>query len=182
MFCRSLFVLLYFFFWSLCCLFLDIRILITPLVSSSSLSSSRLWFLNDENRAKQIRLNHVHNIFNMVCTSYLKKKMFLKINEYHKHNTRSSRFTMQRLKLKASNKIDLQCNSGFERSNPSLIYNCLNKKLNVICTVPVRNWRDESFHINRNYFKWFIILSCYFSNPIFLSVDLFTLNTYLKRH
>ena len=37
MFCRSLFVLLYFFFWPLCCLFFfDIRILITPLVSSSS--------------------------------------------------------------------------------------------------------------------------------------------------
>jgi hypothetical protein len=37
MFCRSLFVLLYFFFWPLCCLFLfDIRILIAPLVSSNS--------------------------------------------------------------------------------------------------------------------------------------------------
>jgi hypothetical protein len=36
MFCRSLFVLLYFFLWSLCCLFFDIRILIAPLVSSNS--------------------------------------------------------------------------------------------------------------------------------------------------
>jgi hypothetical protein len=37
MLCRSLFVLLYFFFWPLCCLsFLDIRIMITPLVSSNS--------------------------------------------------------------------------------------------------------------------------------------------------
>ena len=37
MFCSSLFVLLYFFFWPLCCLFFfDIRILITPLVSSNS--------------------------------------------------------------------------------------------------------------------------------------------------
>ena len=36
-FCRSLFVLLFFFFWPLCCLsFFDLRILITPLVSSSS--------------------------------------------------------------------------------------------------------------------------------------------------
>jgi hypothetical protein len=33
MFCLSLFVLLYFFFWPLCCLFFDIRILIVPLVS-----------------------------------------------------------------------------------------------------------------------------------------------------
>jgi hypothetical protein len=40
MFCRSLFVLLYFFFWPLCCLFFfDLRILITPsLVSSKSFS------------------------------------------------------------------------------------------------------------------------------------------------
>jgi hypothetical protein len=37
MFCWSLFVLLYFFFWPLCCLsFFDIRILITPLLSSNS--------------------------------------------------------------------------------------------------------------------------------------------------
>jgi hypothetical protein len=36
-FCRSLFVLLYFLYWSLCCLFLfDLRILIIPLVSSTS--------------------------------------------------------------------------------------------------------------------------------------------------
>ena len=36
LFCRSLFVLLYFFFWPLCCLFFyNIRILITPLVSSN---------------------------------------------------------------------------------------------------------------------------------------------------
>jgi hypothetical protein len=34
MFCRSLFVLLYFFFWPLCCLsFFDLRILITPVAS-----------------------------------------------------------------------------------------------------------------------------------------------------
>jgi len=37
MFCRSLFVLLSFFFWPFCCLlFLDLRILITPLVLSTS--------------------------------------------------------------------------------------------------------------------------------------------------
>jgi len=36
MFCRSLFVLLSFFFWVLFCLFFDIRILIIPLVSSNS--------------------------------------------------------------------------------------------------------------------------------------------------
>jgi hypothetical protein len=46
MFCRSLFVLLYFFFWPLCCLFFfDLRILITPLVSSNSSYANGL-FLN----------------------------------------------------------------------------------------------------------------------------------------
>ena len=41
MFGRSLFVVLCFFFWPLCCLFFfDIRILITPLVSSNSSPSS----------------------------------------------------------------------------------------------------------------------------------------------
>jgi hypothetical protein len=36
MFCRSLFVLLSFFFWSLFLLFFDLRILLAPLVSSNS--------------------------------------------------------------------------------------------------------------------------------------------------
>ena len=36
MFCRSLFALLYFFLWPLCGQFFDLRILITPLVSSNS--------------------------------------------------------------------------------------------------------------------------------------------------
>ena len=36
MFCRSLFVLLFFFFWPLCCLSFDWRILITPLESSNT--------------------------------------------------------------------------------------------------------------------------------------------------
>jgi hypothetical protein len=42
MFCRSLFVLLYFFLWPLCYLFFDIQILITTLVSSSSSFFNRL--------------------------------------------------------------------------------------------------------------------------------------------
>ena len=45
MFCRSLFVLLYFFAWPLCCLFVfDIRILIVPLVSSNSSSTCHKHF------------------------------------------------------------------------------------------------------------------------------------------
>ena len=43
MFCSSLFVLLSFFSYPLCCLsFFDLRILITPLVSSNSSSNNRL--------------------------------------------------------------------------------------------------------------------------------------------
>jgi hypothetical protein len=44
MFCRSLFVLLYFSFWPFCCLFFDLRILTTPLVSSNSSYSKALLF------------------------------------------------------------------------------------------------------------------------------------------
>ena len=40
-FCRSLFVLLYFFFWPSCCLFFDLRIPITSLVSSNP-----SWYFN----------------------------------------------------------------------------------------------------------------------------------------
>ena len=41
LFCRSMFALLYFFYWPLCCLFSDIRILIAALVSSNSPYSQR---------------------------------------------------------------------------------------------------------------------------------------------
>ena len=60
MFCRSLFVLLYFFFWPLCCLFyFDMRILITPLVSSNS--SQRL---NDTkgDRWENVIVDNMHEI------------------------------------------------------------------------------------------------------------------------
>ena len=44
MFCRSLFVLLSFFFFSLCRLFFDLRIMIIPLVSSIFLDSIAMQF------------------------------------------------------------------------------------------------------------------------------------------
>jgi hypothetical protein len=62
MFCRSLFYLLYFFFWLLCCLsFIDLRILITPYVSSNSsymtippiALTSRLYWSNVCKRTKK---------------------------------------------------------------------------------------------------------------------------------
>ena len=73
MFCRSLSVLLYFFFWPLCYLFIfDIRILITPLVSSNSsdclfgiLSSS--FVTNTEQFLTQILFNLLRSMF----TSYI---------------------------------------------------------------------------------------------------------------
>ena len=61
MFCRSLFVFLYFSFWPLYCLFFDIRILITPLVSLNSSSSNRLELYNDLKN---------YRIFCFVCKSY----------------------------------------------------------------------------------------------------------------
>ena len=45
MFCRSLFVLLSFFFWPLCCLSFDLRIPITPLVSSNVFLQQSSWIL-----------------------------------------------------------------------------------------------------------------------------------------
>jgi hypothetical protein len=45
MFWRSFFVLLYFFFWSLCCLFFDLRLLIAPLVSSNCSCYSTFSFI-----------------------------------------------------------------------------------------------------------------------------------------
>ena len=64
MFCGSLFVLLYFFFWPLCCLFFfDIRILITPLVSSSY---SYWW-----TKTKYIEINiHLPQIAHTFITYY----------------------------------------------------------------------------------------------------------------
>ena len=59
MLCRSLFVLLYFFIWPLCCLFLfDIRILITPLVSSNSLQRKHIF--------KGVRVMVLNTIFNNI--------------------------------------------------------------------------------------------------------------------
>jgi hypothetical protein len=43
MICKSLFVLLSFLFWQLCCLFFDLCIMITPLVSSSPSYMSLHW-------------------------------------------------------------------------------------------------------------------------------------------
>jgi hypothetical protein len=69
MFCRSLFVLLYFLFWPLCCLFFfDIRFLIAPLVSSnSSYKFEMIWFrarFKSWTRIAQI------SIFSLIMTTF----------------------------------------------------------------------------------------------------------------
>ena len=48
-------------------------------------------FLNVENRVKQLRLGHTHKIFYNRCPEYLKEH-FIKVNEHHRYNTRSSQF------------------------------------------------------------------------------------------
>jgi hypothetical protein len=70
MFCRSLFVLLYFFFWPLCYLFFfDIRILIVPLVSSFSWNTSAA-------KNNQLTILNVNNYFLISIFSF-----FLRMSE-----------------------------------------------------------------------------------------------------
>jgi hypothetical protein len=54
-----------------------------PRTSIKQWELSSLRFLNVENREKQLRLNHTHTFM---------KNNFIKINEHHRNNTRSSRF------------------------------------------------------------------------------------------
>ena len=49
----------------------------------------QLNFLNIQNRAKQLRLNHVFNIFNEIGPEYLRSN-FTRVLNSHNHNTRNS--------------------------------------------------------------------------------------------
>ena len=49
-----------------------------------------LGLLNINTRAKQLRLNHIFNIFNDVCPDYMKQN-FTRVTTVHNHNTRGSR-------------------------------------------------------------------------------------------
>jgi hypothetical protein len=65
--CRSLFVLLYFLFWPLCCLFFfDIRNRITPLVSSNSSYYTIIQYYFKINPLWLLRTIRIYNI-NDVC-------------------------------------------------------------------------------------------------------------------
>jgi hypothetical protein len=86
MFCRSLFVLLYFFFWPLCCLFFfDIRILITPLVSSNSSFSAFVVCrrISSIFYAHSFLLKSYFNGLQLNIGSYVKMNLMIKcINHY----------------------------------------------------------------------------------------------------
>ena len=49
----------------------------------------KLGFLKISNRVKQLRLNHVYNIFNNKCPDYMHKNFPKKLSS-HSHSTRSS--------------------------------------------------------------------------------------------
>ena len=72
-FCRSLFVLLFSFFWPVCCLFFfNLRILITPLVSSNS-SSNR----NENLNANKVNILVYKNVFQYITDIYNTKATYL---------------------------------------------------------------------------------------------------------
>ena len=60
MLCTSLVALLYLFFWPLCCLFFDIRFLISPLISSNS-SSKTIGFNLERYVLHTLVFNSTHN-------------------------------------------------------------------------------------------------------------------------
>jgi hypothetical protein len=69
MFCRSLFVLLYFFLWSLCCLSFNLRILmITPLVSSNS-SHTKHVSNKLKNKLKKIQYQSINQSINIYSSN-----------------------------------------------------------------------------------------------------------------
>jgi type IV secretory pathway TraG/TraD family ATPase VirD4 len=71
MFCRSLFVLFHFFFWPLSCLFFfDIRILITPVVSSNSsysIGSFVCVYFSEDHSALYFREAYLTSFINIRC-------------------------------------------------------------------------------------------------------------------
>jgi hypothetical protein len=68
MFCRLLFVLLYFFLWPLCCLFFfDIRFLIAPLVSSSSCEKKKYSYVMQYLRPPFWKVHYTPHVIRHTC-------------------------------------------------------------------------------------------------------------------
>jgi hypothetical protein len=103
MFCISLFVLLYFFFWPLCCLFFyDIRILIAPLVSSNSSCPSDvhgLYYMSMQHRINIDTFNIQKKIQTILdCSNLIRNKKHIQTwsqlefqNRMLLHNLHASR-------------------------------------------------------------------------------------------
>ena len=80
MFCRSLFVLLSFFFQPLCCLFFfDIRILITPLVSSKSYLFSQVVWPVGHGTFTDMQTNIIRSLIYRCNTWFTKYFVYYKI-------------------------------------------------------------------------------------------------------
>ena len=79
MFGRSLYVILSFFFWPLCCLFFDLQILITPLVSPSSFY---IQTVNDVNRCS-VSIYSSYGAFLIHVTLTHLFSIFFVVSEFH---------------------------------------------------------------------------------------------------
>ena len=55
--------------------------------------------LKVEDRAKQLRLNHVYNIFHELAPQYLNQN-FLRVSECHSYSTRGSAYNLKKKPLK----------------------------------------------------------------------------------
>ena len=72
MFCRSLFVPLYFFFWPLYCLSFDLRLLLTPLASSNFSLYNTYLYLNSYMKVISLLVTvmRIHNILRQVSNIF----------------------------------------------------------------------------------------------------------------
>ena len=77
MFGRSLYVILSFFFWPLCCLFFDLQILITPLVSPSSFY---IQTVNDVNRCS---VSIIQAMVHFLYMLHIYLAFFFVVSEFH---------------------------------------------------------------------------------------------------
>ena len=64
---------------------------LSPRTHIDQLTRNSIKLLNSQDRAKQLRLNHVFNIFNDTGAPYLKNN-FIRTSSAHTHRTRSSNF------------------------------------------------------------------------------------------
>jgi hypothetical protein len=127
MFCRSLFVLLYFFFLPLCCLFFfDIRILIIPLVQSNFSYIMSHWALAQHRRVSfqfhdkyiAVAADKSPNNISSVCVIFYKDPVIKDLGVDNSH--RNSTYTqLHCCNIKLTLIVDFRSPSRFPRDNPS---------------------------------------------------------------